>query len=94
MNFRDPADQLFIVGRIDRDDTRVILFRLPNQPDQFMLVLDYVPQDDGKGSAYAQEMWLWCIDRGMEMQRDLQAMYDFMAYVDNDLAMEFRIRWM
>ncbi|RYD55060.1 MAG: hypothetical protein EOP83_21795, partial [Verrucomicrobiaceae bacterium] len=60
MNFRHPRDHQFIVGRIEREDMRAILFRLPNVKDRFMLVFDYVPQADGKGTTYAQEMWLWC----------------------------------
>jgi hypothetical protein len=94
MNRNDPAAQKFIVGRIEREDMRAILFRLPQHDNRFLLVFDYVPQDDGKGSAYAQEMWHWMVGRGMDLQRDQQAYYDFMAYVDADLAMEFKVTWM
>jgi hypothetical protein len=94
MDRNDPAAHKFIVGRIEREDMRSILFILPHHESRFLLVFDYTVQADGKGSAYAQEMWHWMVERGMDLQRDQQAYYDFMAYVDADLAMEFKVRWM
>ncbi|RYD66301.1 MAG: hypothetical protein EOP83_05380 [Verrucomicrobiaceae bacterium] len=64
-----------------------------DQEDRYLLAFDFVPQEDGKGCAVSQEMWLWCCERrGDEWIRDAQ--FDFCAFVSQHFATEFRLRWL
>lgn len=73
-----------------RNGLAVSLFK--SGESTYYLGITYEVMDDGKGTAYAKEVWEWCQDRGIHPKPS----YEFMqsCYIGENVAMEFKMRWM
>lgn len=87
-----PDSHISQDGYRDGDGMVIRLIRWKGRQGQYLLSLDIEPQPDGKGSRFAQDVWIWLEEREVAFRRNTT--WDFYTWVDEDLAFEFRMRWL